>query len=188
MAGLSMSAIMSYVSGSSFVFQEQFGLDEQQFGLVFGSGAIFLIGASQLNPVLLRRFEPKTVMLGAVAAASAMSLVLVAVAATGLGGLWGLLPALWLTLFAVGFALPNVPAVALGRHPATAGTAAALLGATQFGIGAIVSPLVGLLGNNAFAMGATISAGLLAGLAVLLVVRPWSLQSEDAGPEVAAAH
>ena len=45
--------------GSSFVFQEEFGLNEQQFGLLFGAGALFLIGATQLNAALLRRFEPR---------------------------------------------------------------------------------------------------------------------------------
>ncbi len=54
-AGLTMAGLFSYVSGSSFVFQRQFGLDEQQFGLLFGAGAFWLIAATQLNPLLLRR-------------------------------------------------------------------------------------------------------------------------------------
>ena len=57
---------------------------------------------------------------------------------------------LWLVLFAVGLVLPNAPALALARHGEAAGTAAALLGAIQFGVGAIVSPLVGVLGNDAW--------------------------------------
>ncbi len=68
-AGLAMSALLAYVAGSSFVFQQQFGLSQQQFGLAFGSGAIWLILATQLNPVLLRRFEPRQLLLGAVASA-----------------------------------------------------------------------------------------------------------------------
>src|SRR3712207_9313236 len=56
--GLTMAGLLSYVSGSPFVYQEQFGLDEQQFGLLFGAGAIWLIAATQLNPVLLRRWSP----------------------------------------------------------------------------------------------------------------------------------
>src|SRR4051794_10392878 len=39
-AGLAMSAVMAYVSGASFVFQEEYGLSEQVFGLVFGTAAI----------------------------------------------------------------------------------------------------------------------------------------------------
>ncbi len=54
-AGLVIAGLFSYVSGASFVYQDQFGLDEQQFGLLFGAGAVFLIGTTQFNPVLLRR-------------------------------------------------------------------------------------------------------------------------------------
>jgi MFS transporter, DHA1 family, multidrug resistance protein len=189
-AGLAMSAVMSYVSGASFVFQEQFGLDQQQFGLAFSSGAIWLILASQLNPVLLRRFEPRQMLLGAIVMAAVAGLLLLTVTSSGVGGLFGMLVPLWLVLLAVGFGLPNAPAVALARHGRTAGTAAALLGATQFGVGALISPLVGVLGNDAAAMGTTIAAGLVSSLLVLvLVVRPWRLRDPEpvAEPVPAAA-
>jgi MFS transporter, DHA1 family, multidrug resistance protein len=185
-AGLAMSGLLSYVAGSSFVFQQQFGLDQQQFGLLFGSGAIWLILATQLNPVLLRRFEPRQILLAAVGSAAAVGLVLLALQLTATGGLLGVLLPLWAVLFAVGFALPNAPAVALARHGETAGTAAALLGAVQFGVGAAVSPIVGLLGNDSVAMAAVIAAGLGLSLLVLVtVVRPWRLV--DAEPEPALA-
>ncbi|GAA2542399.1 multidrug effflux MFS transporter [Pseudonocardia hydrocarbonoxydans] len=175
-AGLAMSALLGYVSGSSFVFQDQFGLDQQQFGLVFGSGAIFLILATQLNPVLLRRFEPRQILLAAVAAGAGAGVLLVLIAATGFAGIVGVLGAMWLVLFCTGLALPNAPAVALSRHGETAGTAAALLGAVQFGIGAVISPVVGLLGNDALAMGAVVVGGMVLALVVLVtVVRPWTL-------------
>jgi DHA1 family bicyclomycin/chloramphenicol resistance-like MFS transporter len=175
-AGLAMSAVMAYVSGASFVFQEEYGLSEQVFGLVFGTAAIWLIAATQLNPVLLRRFEPRQLLLAAVVAGSAAALVLLTVALLGLGGVIGFLVALWLVLFAVGLALPNAPAVALSRHGEAAGTAAALLGAVQFGVGALVSPLVGVLGNNAVAMATIVAGGLvLSTLVLVVVVRPWRL-------------
>ncbi len=187
-AGLAMSAVMSYVSGASFVFQEQFGLNQQQFGLAFSSGAIWLILASQLNPVLLRRFEPRQLLLGAITAGAAAALLLLVVASSGAGGLFGVLIPLWLVLLCVGFGLPNAPAVALARHGRTAGTAAALLGATQFGVGALVSPLVGVLGNDAAAMGTSIAAGLVLSLVVLVtVVRPWRLVEVEPAAVPAAA-
>jgi DHA1 family bicyclomycin/chloramphenicol resistance-like MFS transporter len=175
-AALAMSALMGYIAGASFVFQEQFGLDQQQFGLAFGSGAIWLIAATQLNPVLLRRFEPRQVLLTAVSAGAAAGLLLLTIAASGIGGLLGVLLPLWLVLFTVGLVLPNAPAVALASHGETAGTAAALLGAAQFGVGALVSPLVGVLGNDAAAMATIVAGGLVLSLLVLVaVVRPWRL-------------
>lgn len=179
-AGLAMAGLFGYISGSSFVFQEQFGLDEQAFGLLFGAGAFWLIGATQLNAYLLRRFEPRQLLLGAVLGGTASGLLLVTVAIAGVGGLVGIVVPLWLTLFAAGLALPNAPALALSRHGEAAGTAAALLGATQFGVGALVSPMVGVLGNDAVAMGVVVAGGMGLALTVLvLVVRPWRLPDID---------
>ncbi|MGY1811390.1 multidrug effflux MFS transporter [Blastococcus sp. SYSU D00820] len=187
-AGLTMAGLFSYVSGSSFVFQDEFGLDQQQFGLLFGAGAFWLIAATQLNPVLLRRWSSAQVLVGGTVAGAVAGVVLVVLSATGTGGLPGVAAPLWLVLFASGLALPNAPALALSRHGESAGTAAALLGAVQFGVGAAVAPLVGLLGNDAVAMGAVVVGALGLALGVLLVVvQPWRLPEPDADADADAA-
>ena len=179
-AGLTMAGLFSYVSGSSFVYQGEFGLDEQQFGLLFGAGAFWLIGATQFNPVLLRRFEPQQILVAATIAGAVAGLVLVVFAGTGFGGLAGVVGPLWAVLAAGGLGLPNAPALALQRHGEAAGTAAAMLGAIQFTVGALVAPVVGLLGNDAVAMGAVIlGALLLALLTLFVVVRPWQLAGDE---------
>jgi DHA1 family bicyclomycin/chloramphenicol resistance-like MFS transporter len=166
-AALGMSALFSYVSGSSFVLQGTFGLSQQQFGLVFAIGAVALIGASQLNVVLLNRWSAQRIVFAALVGALAFGVVLVVVAASGAGGLIGFLVPLLFLLGAVGLVLPNAPALALSRHGEAAGTAAALLGATQFGLGALIAPLVGVLGNDAPAMALTMTGGVLVALAAL---------------------
>jgi DHA1 family bicyclomycin/chloramphenicol resistance-like MFS transporter len=172
-AGLAMAALFAYVSGSSFVFQEQFGLSEQQFAYVFAGGAVGLIGATQLNIRLLRRWSPLKILAGSLAGGLVASAVLVFFAVTGTGGLVGILIPLWTVLFTVGLAMPNAPALALSRHGEAAGTAAALLGAVQFGVGALAAPLVGILGVGAGAMAAVVLLGTVAAnLALWLIVRP----------------
>ncbi|OLF13330.1 multidrug effflux MFS transporter [Actinophytocola xanthii] len=166
-AALGMSALFSYVSGSSFVLQDHYGLDQQEFGLVFGIGAVALIGASQFNVVLLGRFSPARIVLHALSAAVVTGLVLVTLTATGAGGLLGFVIPLFFLLGAVGFVLPNAPALALSRHGEAAGTAAALLGATQFALGAAIAPLVGVLGNDGPAMAITMTAGAAVGWVTL---------------------
>jgi MFS transporter, DHA1 family, multidrug resistance protein len=187
-AGLTMAGLFSYVSGSSFVYQGEFGLDEQQFGLLFGAGAFWLIAATQLNPVLLRRWSPQQLLVAGTVTGAAAGAALVTLAGTGTGGLPAVVGALWVVLFGCGLALPNAPALALSRHGDAAGTAAALLGAIQFGVGALVSPVVGLLGNDAVAMGSVVVTALVLAIAVLVfVVRPWELPvPEDDGIPVAA--
>jgi MFS transporter, DHA1 family, multidrug resistance protein len=185
-AGLTMAGLFSYVSGSSFVFQRQFGLDEQQFGLLFGAGAFWLIAATQLNPVVLRRWSPAQVLVTGTVVGALAGAALLVLAATGTGGLVAVVVPLWAMLFASGLALPNAPALALSRHGESAGSAAAMLGAVQFGVGAAVSPVVGLLGNDAAAMGTVIVTALLLAIVVLVtVVRPWELADE---PAPAAVH
>ena len=182
-AGLTMAGLFSYVSGSSFVYQGEFGLDEQQFGLLFGAGAFWLIAATQLNPLLLRRWSPQQLLVAGTVAGALAGAVLVVLAGTRTGGLPAVTASLWAVLFACGLALPNAPALALSRHGEAAGSAAALLGAVQFGIGAVVSPVVGLLGNDAVAIGLVVVAALTLAIVVLVtVVRPWQLPVGDDVP------
>ncbi|MGC4809184.1 multidrug effflux MFS transporter [Micromonospora sp. DT228] len=171
-AGLAMAALFAYVSGSSFVLQREYGLDEQQFGIAFGAGAVGLIGATQFNVRLLRRYTPQQILVSALIAGTAAGLLLVMFAATGIGGLGTLLASLWLVLAAAGLALPNAPALAMSRHSEAAGTAAALLGAVQFGVGALSAPLAGLFGTGSVPMAIVIAGGMAAALVVMVLVVP----------------
>ncbi|WP_199178135.1 multidrug effflux MFS transporter [Mycobacterium hubeiense] len=175
-AALGMSGLFAYIAGASFVLQGRYGLDQQAFALVFGAGAVALIGATQFNVVLLRRFAPQTITVWALAAASLAGAVFIGLTVAGVGGLAGFVVPVWAILGAMGFVIPNAPAVALSRHPDAAGTAAAVLGAGQFGLGAAVAPLVGVLGNDEFALALVMTAGVLVALFALLAV---GAQSRD---------
>jgi len=179
-AGLGMASLFAYVSGSPFVLQQQYGLDQQQFGFAFGAGAVGMIAATQLNVRLLRRYAPQQVLVSALVGGSVAGLVLLACAATSFAGVVGILVPLWAVLAAAGLALPNAPALALSRHGEAAGTAAALLGAVQFAIGALAAPLVGALGTGTVAMAVVVAGGMVLGTTVLLVVvRPSGLSEID---------
>ncbi|AYJ51528.1 Bcr/CflA family efflux MFS transporter [Rhodococcus sp. P1Y] len=176
-AALAMSALFAYIAGSSFVLQEEFGLNEQQFAIVFALGAIALIGASQLNVVLLGYFTPVRIVLAALTAALVAAAVMTVLAVAGIGGMFGFLVPLWFVLGAVGFVMPNAPALALSRHGEAAGTAAALLGAAQFGSGAIIAPVVGVLGNDNVAVSVTMVGVSAIALVALIGVTVVSARS-----------
>jgi DHA1 family bicyclomycin/chloramphenicol resistance-like MFS transporter len=192
--GLVMASLFGYVSGSPFVFQNQFGLSQQEFALVFGSGAVALIGATQLTARLLRRWTTRQILVAGLSLGTASGAVLVAVTALssittpGLGGLPVLLVLLWLVLAGQGLTFPTIPALAMSRYEATAGSAAALLGAAQCGVAALAAPVVGLLGTDALAMALTLTGGMLAaGCVLALVVGPRRLSQVDAAAEAAEA-
>jgi DHA1 family bicyclomycin/chloramphenicol resistance-like MFS transporter len=188
-AGLSMAAVIAYVSGSSYVFQDGYGMSAQQFALIFAGGAVGLIGATQVNVRLLRRWAPQQILSGALLAGLGSGLVLLILAATRIGGLPGVLIPLWLVLATVGLAMPNAPALALSRHGEAAGTAAALLGAVQFGVGALAAPLVGVLGVGAVAMAIVVFGGMVAAtLVYFLVVEPHRLPVEQLEPVATVVH
>jgi DHA1 family bicyclomycin/chloramphenicol resistance-like MFS transporter len=172
-AGLMFASIFVYVSGASFVLQEGFGLDETTFGLVFGANAAALTVFSQLNPMLIRRFGPANVLTGAIAVSVLAAATLLVTGATGLFGLLGVLAPLMVILGAAGLAMPNTPALALNRHGEAAGSASAMLGFLQFGIGAAVAPLVGLSGGTTAVPMAVVMLGVtgLAGFLMVTVVR-----------------
>ena len=147
-SALLFATLFAYISGSPFILQGLYELSPQQFGLAFSANAVGLIIATQLNPLLLRRYRPMTILSVAVAVAFAGSLALLATALTGFGGLLGFMVPLWILISAIGFSFPNAPAVALSRHGRTAGTAAALLGSAQFVVGGLIAPLVGVLDDG----------------------------------------
>ena len=161
-AALGMSGLFAYIAGASFVLQGRYGLDQQAFALVFGAGAVALIGATQFNVVLLRRFTPQTITrVGAGGVGALAGVVFVGarrrrcrrprrVRACRCGRSWPR----WAS------SSPTRLRVALSRHPDAAGTAAALLGAAQFGLGAAVAPLVGVLGNDELALAAVMTVGV----------------------------
>lgn len=169
--GLGMSALFVYIAGASFVLQERFGLTQQTFALAFSAGALALITASQFNIVLLRCFSPQAIMMWSLAAATLSSAVFAVLMELHYGGLAGFIAPVAAVMAAMGLVIPNAPAIALSIHPEAAGTAAALLGATQCGIGAVIAPVVGLMGNDAVTMAAAMTAGSAIALAALTIAR-----------------
>jgi DHA1 family bicyclomycin/chloramphenicol resistance-like MFS transporter len=184
-AALGMAGLFAYIAGASFVLQGVYGLDQQAFALVFGAGAVALIGATQFNVVLLKRFSPQQIMVWALVAAALSGILFVALATAHVGGLFGFVIPVWAILAAMGLVIPNAPAVALTRHPDAAGTAAALLGAFQFGMGAAIAPVVGVLGNDELAMAAVMATGVVVALAALVLTGAYRVPAgEPAGAGV----
>ncbi|MBC7550144.1 MAG: multidrug effflux MFS transporter, partial [Cellulomonas sp.] len=165
--GLGMAVLMSYVVGSPFVFREGYGLSANQFALLFAVNGVALVGGAQINASLVRRVAPIRILRAALPLLFAVAVALVVVVLTGAGGLFGLLAILWILLGLIQLILPNASAIALSRHGAMAGTAAAFIGAMQAGIAGIVSPLVGVLGGDASAMALVMVGSTATALLVL---------------------
>jgi len=168
--GFLTAGMFAYISGSPFVVIELYGVSPQQYGWIFGANALGLIIASQLNRWLLERYRGDTILFATLAVAAAASVVLVLVAALGLGGLAGLLLPLFICIASVGLVGPNTTAAAMAPYGRVAGSASALLGTLQFVVGAIASIVVGALYNGtALPMAGTIAACCVAALVIFQV-------------------
>jgi DHA1 family bicyclomycin/chloramphenicol resistance-like MFS transporter len=170
--GLGLAVIMSYVVGSPFVFQNEYGLTQGQFAAVFALNGAAIVGSAQLNAALVRRAAPIRVLRVAVIVQLACALILLALVLTGAGGIVGLVAGLWLVLGTQGLIPANASVLALHDYGHMAGTAAAVIGALQSGVAGLVSPLVGLLGGNSLAMVCVMLAVALLTLVILAVGTP----------------
>jgi DHA1 family bicyclomycin/chloramphenicol resistance-like MFS transporter len=146
--GLASSAMFAYISGSSFVFIELNGVPPERFGLLFGTNAIGLIAAAQFNRWLLGRFQGIQILNAALAFTALSGLLLLVITATGFGGFPAMLVVLFCCIASTGLVGPNATAAAMAPYAQRAGSAAALLGAIQFVLGAGAGSLVGLLHNG----------------------------------------
>lgn len=146
--GLASAAMFAYISGSPFVFIELNGVPPEQFGFLFGANAFGLIAASQLNRWLLTKYTSLRLLFAALSITAGASLLLFGATLAGIGGFPLLLALLFLTIASTGMVGPNAMALAMAPYGRKAGSASALLGATQFVAGALAGALVGLLANN----------------------------------------
>lgn len=169
--GMTFSGLFSYLSASPFLFQQTHGLDAQQYGLLFAVNSLGVVLGVQTASRLAARFGPQWVM------AYSTSVLLIAgvaiVVADQLGlGLWGTVVPLFVFMTACGFTFPNVQVLALDRHGKAAGTAASILGATNFGVAGLISPVVGWISKDA-GITATTMASVMVGCAAIGILSLW---------------
>ena len=172
LGGFTMAALFTYISSASFVFQDGFGLSATQFAIIFAAGGITFTLGTQLNGALLGRVAPEQILRAAVLGALAVTGAMVVTSIIGLG-VWPVIVLLVANMLAIGMLLPAISAIALDRNPHRAGSAAALIGATQFGIGAATAPITGLFAEGSpVAMAAVMFAATLVVLVLMFATRP----------------
>lgn len=162
-SGLGAAGMFAYIAGSPFVFIELYQVSAKNFGWIFGTNAAGLILASQLNGRIVGRIGADRILRWANLVQAAAGLLLLAMAATGVGGLLGIALPLFVYVGCVGMVSPNGVALAMAPQGQQAGSASALLGTLQFTAAAIAAMAVGAIPSaSALPMATVIAAcGLL---------------------------
>lgn len=159
--------LFGYIGASSFVLQNHFGLSPQGYSYVFALNSLGFFGVSWLARSLVVRTGPNRLLLvgqvGAVVAAGVVALgvatVLLPVVVAGL----------FLMMCSFGLVMPMATAIGMHEAPGRAGSAAGVLGISQFLVGAVATPLAGL-GGSPWSMAAVIGVAAVLGLVLRLLL------------------
>ena len=144
----SFATMFAYISGSPFVIQTIMGLSEYAYSAIFASTAAALVTMIMVNRRLVLRVAPeRLIVVGALGQAAGVAVLVVCVAFLDLP-LVGMMLGFFLVQGSQGFLTGNCNAIGLLRAKPRTGTGSAIMGGTQFGVAALVAPLVGIAGEH----------------------------------------
>lgn len=168
---LSFAAMMAYIAASPFLFQVTMGLSAVGYALMFAGTALLLVLSGAVASRLATRVAPVAMITWGIGAMLAGSVAFAGLVAAHVPPLWLAVPLL-VVIPSLGLVMGNGTALALGSLARAAGTGSAVIGATQFGLAALATPLVGLGGEDtAGPLAAVLLAATTLALAACLVAR-----------------
>jgi DHA1 family bicyclomycin/chloramphenicol resistance-like MFS transporter len=145
---IAAAGLYAYISGSPSVFMEIYKVSEKQYGWIFALVAAGLIISSQVNSLLLRKYKSEQIIRVALFFQSITGICLFVASLNGWIGLAGTIVFILIFLSCQGFTFPNSSALSMAPFSKNAGSASALMGAIQMGIGAFTSAIVSFLSNH----------------------------------------
>lgn len=173
MVAFAFAGLFSYVSTSSLLLQEVFGLSAQGFGMVFAICSVGVVVGAQVGNRTggrLGGFGSLVVSTGIMVAASLALLVVDSLTTT----VEPLVPAMFFYTLGFGMTMPPAQMLALEHQRTDSGTAASLMGALNNAFAAVVGPVIGLFALTS-ALPMAVSMLVCSALAVLVlwfVLRP----------------
>lgn len=165
----SFSGLFVYVANSPTIFMGNFHLSEKLYGGVFALLSIGFIGGSQLNHFVTKKFSNQQILKSGLIVQAFVAILFLIGALNGWYGLISILVILFLLLSCCGITYPNAAALCMAPFSKNAGTASALLGFIQIGLGGLISASVGLLPLPAITAMATIMAATVVIALIILL-------------------
>ena len=167
--GMTFSGLFSYLSASPFLFQQTYQFDAQQYGLLFAVNSLGVVLGVQTAARLAARFGPQWVMAVSTSALVLSAAAIIVTDQLGLG-LWGTIIPLFIFMTSCGFTFPCVQVLALDRHGKAAGTAASIIGATNFGVAGLIAVF------GVFELARLVGCAVIGLLSLWFIVRPRTVE------------
>ncbi|POY37539.1 Bcr/CflA family drug resistance efflux transporter [Solitalea longa] len=147
LGSLVSAGLFSYIAGSPFLAMKIYKISAENYGLLFGLNAIGIIGGSQVNRLLLKRFESIQII-KSMAIVMIICAILLPVSAYFNAHMTVVLTILFCFISCYGFINPNASAIALSPFSKNAGFASALLGSLQMLFGVLASACISFFHNG----------------------------------------
>jgi DHA1 family bicyclomycin/chloramphenicol resistance-like MFS transporter len=145
---IAFSGLFTYVAASPIVFMDIYHVDAKTYGWIFAFMSVSFIGSSQLNSLLLKKFSSEQMIFSSFILQSVISIVFLILSLNDLLGLYETIAMLFLFLGCLGISNPNTAGLTMAPFAKNAGSASALMGAIQLGLGALASFAVGVFVKN----------------------------------------
>lgn len=170
---LATAAILSYIGGTPFVMESEFGTTDSAYAIGFSITALALVTATTVFMRLSRRFSPARMLVGGLITASTGCLLVLGQSIGQVPNEFGIWAAFAVFMAGMGFILPStLTGGQLAGGAGSAGAASALLGGVPFLFSAAAAPVAGLLGDTLVAVaGACLALVLIASSTLLLLRR-----------------
>lgn len=139
------SGLFVYLAASPVIFMEVFKVSEQMYGWIFAFVAMGMIGTSQLNVILLKKYSNEQILSGALLVLLLTSVTFFICSYFDWYNVYGVVITMFIYLSCIGLSNPNAAALAMAPFGHKAGSAAAMVGFLQMAIGSLASVLVGIL-------------------------------------------
>ena len=168
---LGFGAQFAFISASPFVLIEHYGVATKHYAFYFGATALALMGGARGAGQLLRGRTPRAVWRFGAAVLFTGSVATAAASRVDALGIAGLMAPVLVVFVGIGLTNPSTTAMALEPVPTIAGTASAIMGASQMLSGAAAGWIVARVGgSDAHTLGSAI--GLLGASAAAMVLLP----------------
>ena len=146
--GIATAAPYAYIAGSADVFMNIYKVSEKEYGWIFSLIALAMIGSTQLNHIILKKFKSEQVIKATLAYQMVVGIILVIGTWLGWYNKTGLVIMLLVFLTGQGLTGPNATALSLAPFVRHAGSAVAVMGSFRMAMGGLVSFIVSFLHNG----------------------------------------
>lgn len=185
-SSITFSGLFAYVSSSPTVFMKIYEVSKTGYGWIFALLSVAFIGSSQVNSLILKWFTSKKIVTYALIAQCIFSLVFLIFALNNWLDLYTTIGFIALFLACLGLINPNAAALSLAPFSKNAGSASALMGALQMGLGALASVMVSLFSEHSVVpMPLVMTAAAFIALGCLLIGRRFITSEVEASSDAA---